>query len=177
MKISVYVGTSLDGFLARPDGDFSWLSRFGDAEAVAAYNEFMARIDAIVIGRNTFDVVMKFPDWPYEKPVFVLSSTIDAVPEKTKGRATLLSSPPGEVCDHLDSLGHSNIYIDGGLVIQSFLKEGLVDELIIAKVPVVIGSGIPLFGSVERDILFDHVRTTVASNGLVRSYYTRPRVA
>lgn len=173
MKTSVYVGTSLDGFIARADGDFAWLSQFGNDEAIDAYNEFMSRIDAIVIGRGTFDAVMKFPDWPYEKPVFVLSSSLSELPEKAKNKATLLSMPPSEVVKYLEGEDFENIYIDGGAVIQSFLKKDLIDELIIAKVPMIIGNGIPLFGHVETDIHFKHIRTTVASNGLVRSYYER----
>ena len=173
MKISAYVGTSLDGFIARKDGDFSWLSQFANDEAVAAYNEFTARIDAIVIGRGTFEGALKFPAWPYERPVYVLSSTINEVPEQAKGRAEILSMPPREIAEHLANKGFSNIYIDGGTVIQAFLKEGLIDELVIAKAPIIIGSGIPLFGHCETDISFKHIRTIVASNGLVRSYYER----
>lgn len=173
MKISAYVGTSLDGFIARKDGDFAWLSQFANDEAVAAYNEFIARIDVIVIGRGTFEEVLKFPDWPYDKPVFVLSSTFKEVPEKAIGKAEILSMTTQEISKHLASEGFSNIYVDGGTVIQAFLSEGLVDELIIAQVPLIIGNGIPLFGHGETDISFQHVRTAVGTNGLVRSYYER----
>ncbi|MEP6788030.1 MAG: dihydrofolate reductase family protein [Acidobacteriota bacterium] len=173
MKISAYVGKSLDGFIARKNGDFTWLSQFANDEAIAAYNEFMGRIDAIVIGRGTFDEVLKFPEWPYEKPVFVLSTSIGELPDAAIGKATLLSMSPRAIAEHLASEGFSNIYIDGGTVIQSFLKEGLVDELIIATVPILIGNGLSLFGEGEKDIPFRHVRTIVASNGLVRSYYDK----
>lgn len=173
MKISAYVGTSLDGFIARKDGDFSWLSQFANDEAVAAYNEFMARIDAIVIGRGTFEEVLKFPAWPYERPVFVLSTALKEMPDAATGKATILSMPPREIAEHLAQGEYSNLYIDGGTVIQSFLKAGLIDELVIARVPIIIGNGIPLFGHGETDILFTHVRTVVASNGLVRSYYEK----
>lgn len=173
MKISAFVGTSLDGFIARKNGDFAWLSRFADDEAVASYNEFMARIDAIVIGRGTFEEVLKFPAWPYQRPVFVLSRSMTATPVEAKGKAEILSMPPPEIVDHLSRKGLSRIYVDGGTVIQSFLKAGLMDELIIAKAPILIGNGIPLFGHGETDISYEHIRTTVASNGLVRSYYEK----
>ncbi len=173
MKISAYVGTSLDGFIARKDGDFSWLSQFANDEAVAAYNEFIARIDAIVIGRGTFEEVLKFPEWHYDKPVFVLSSTINELPDAAKDKATILSMPPREVLGHLVREGFSNIYVDGGTVIQSFLTEGLIDELIVATVPIIIGNGIPLFGHGETDISFRHIKTIVATNGLVRSFYEK----
>jgi len=80
---------------------------------------------------------------------------------------------PGELLSHLSSLGYSSIYVDGGKVIQAFLKEDLIDELIISKAPVLIGSGIPLFGYLDADLSFKHVRTMISANGLVRSYYKK----
>ena len=171
MKASVYIGTSLDGFIAREDGRLDWLIGFADDEAVKAYQEFTSGIDAILIGRGTFETVLGFPEWPYEKSVFVLSSSLNELPADLAGRATLISMPPREVLSHLVGLGFTSVYVDGGKVIQAFLKENLIDEFIIATVPVLIGSGIPLFGDLPRDLSFTHVRTTVASNGLVRSYY------
>jgi len=173
MKASVYIGTSLDGFIARADSDIDWLMKFADSDAVRSYNEFISGIDAIVIGRGTFEKVLTFPEWPYDKEVFVLSGSMTEMPGFTVGRATLLSMRPREVMDHLAGLGLKSAYIDGGKVIQSFLNEDLIDELIIAKVPILIGGGIPLFGNLSRDLAFTHIRTTNAPNGLVRSYYQR----
>jgi dihydrofolate reductase len=175
MNTRVYIGTSLDGFIARQDGDIDWLVQFANEEAIHAYNEFLKRIDAIVIGRGSFEKVLSFPSWPYEKEVFVLSSSIKEVPDKAKEKITILSMNPREVLSYLSNKGFSSVYIDGGKVIQEFLKEDLVDELIISKAPVLIGSGIPLFGHLEHDLSFKHVRTEVHSNGLVRSYYERKR--
>ena len=171
----VYIGTSLDGFIARADGAIDWLMEFADTAAVEAYNEFMADIDAIVIGRGTFETVLGFPSWPYDKPVFVLSRTIKVVPDNLKGSATVLSREPFELLQHLSENGFKAAYIDGGKVIQSFLAEDLVDSMIIARVPVVIGGGLPLFGYLNTDLVFDHVRTSTYPNGLVRSYYQRKR--
>jgi dihydrofolate reductase len=173
MKTIVFVGTSLDGFIARTDGEFDWLSRFANDEAIRAYEELIDRIDAIVIGRGTFEKVLSFPSWPYEKKVFVLSTRITEAPESIRKKVTILSMNPVALLGYLSSLGYSTIYIDGGKVIQDFLKEDLVDELIISKAPVLIGSGIPLFGYLDRDLEFKHTRTEVCSNGLVRSYYER----
>jgi dihydrofolate reductase len=173
VKTIVYIGTSLDGFIARKDGDIHWLTQFANEEAIDAYKELISRIDAIVIGRGTFDKVLTFPSWPYEKKVFVLSSSIKQVPEKVTDKVTVLSMKPTELLSYLTEKGFSSIYIDGGKVIQAFLKENLIDELIISKVPVLIGNGIPLFGYLDDDIQFSHIKTTVASNGLVRSYYHR----
>ena len=171
----VYIGTSLDGFIARTDGDIDWLVKFGDQDAVEAYNEFMAAIDVIVIGRGTFEKVLEFPSWPYDRPVFVLSRTLKDLPVSVKDKATVLSLEPAALLRHLSEKGFKAAYIDGGKVIQSFLAEDLIDSLIIAKVPVVIGSGLLLFGTLDRDITFDHMRTESYPNGLVRSYYQRKR--
>jgi len=173
MKTIVYIGTSLDGFIARKDGDIDWLTQFANEEAVDAYKELVSRIDAIVIGRGTFEKVLTFPSWPYDKKVFVLSSSIKQVPEKVVDKVTVLSMKPIALLRYLSEKGFSSLYVDGGKVIQDFLKENLIDELIISKVPVLIGTGIPLFGDLDFDIQFNHVKTTVASNGLVRSYYHR----
>jgi dihydrofolate reductase len=171
----VYIGTSLDGFIARTDGDISWLVKFGDADAIDAYNEFIATVDVIVIGRGTYETVLGFPSWPYGKPVFILSRTVTDMPDHLRNKATITSLAPSELLRHLSGQGFKAAYIDGGKVIQSFLAADLIDSLIIAKVPVVIGSGIPLFGSVDNDINFEHVRTSTYANGLVRSYYKRKR--
>ena len=175
MKTTVYIGTSLDGFIARNDGDIDWLTRFANDEAILAYDEFMSGIDAIVIGRGTFEKVLTFPSWPYEKKAFVLSTSIKQVPDILREKITVLSMKPKELLNYLSGNGFSSIYVDGGKVIQAFLKEDLIDNLIISKVPVLIGSGIPLFDYLDTDLQFGHIQTQVSSNGLVRSYYERQR--
>jgi dihydrofolate reductase len=173
MKTIVYVGTSLDGFIAREDGNFDWLSQFANDKAIHAYKELISRIDAIVIGRGTFEKVLTFPTWPYEKKVFVLSTTIKQIPDLLKEKVIVLSIKPKELLLYLSGLGFSSVYIDGGKVIQDFLKEQLIDELIISTVPILIGKGIPLFSHLDNDIRFTHIRTEAQSNGLVRSYYEK----
>lgn len=177
MKTTVFIGTSLDGFIARENGDIDWLVHYANDEAVHAYEEFISRIDAIVIGRGTFEKVLGFPEWPYQKKlkVFVLSNSIKEVPGSVREKVTLLSMKPGELLNYLSGKGFSAVYIDGGKVIQDFLKEDLIDELIISKAPVLIGSGIPLFGHLAIDIQFKHEKTEVYSNGLVRNCYKRKR--
>jgi len=171
----VYIGTSLDGFIARKDGSFDWLSKFADGDAVGAYENFMAGIDVIVIGRHTFETVLDFPAWPYERPVVVLSHTIREVPQRLLENVSLVRLEPKDLLSELFEKGFRSAYIDGGNVIQSFLADDLVDELIIARVPVVLGDGIPLFGYLSHDLEFEHRRTATFSSGLIRSYYTRPR--
>jgi dihydrofolate reductase len=173
MKTTAYIGTSLDGFIARKDGDINWLTQFENQEVNQNYEEFISAIDVIVIGRATFEKVLTFPSWPYKKKVFVLSNHFKQIPDSIKETVTILSMKPKEVLDYLSDNGFSNIYVDGGKVIQSFLKENLIDELIITRVPILIGSGIPLFGELDNDIQFKHIQTKVYSNGLVMSLYKR----
>ncbi|HEX3167874.1 MAG TPA: dihydrofolate reductase family protein [Chitinophagaceae bacterium] len=175
MKTTVYVGTSLDGFIARKDGDIDWLVKYQNKEVHDSYNEFINRIDAMVIGRGTFEKVLSFPEWPYEKKVFVLSTSLKQIPGTLNEKATLVAMKPAELLNYLSDKGFSNIYIDGGKVIQSFLREDLVDELIITKVPELIGTGIPLFGYLDNDLRFEHIKTNIYSDGLVKSQYKRKR--
>jgi len=175
MKTTVYVGTSLDGFIARKDGDIDWLVKYQNKEVHDSYNEFISRIDAMVIGRGTYEKVLSFPEWPYEKKVFVLSTSLKQIPGTLNEKATLVAMKPAELLNYLSDKGFSNIYIDGGKVIQSFLREDLVDELIITKVPELIGTGISLFGYLDNDLRFEHIKTNIYSDGLVKSQYKRKR--
>ena len=175
MKTTVYVGTSLDGFIARKDGDIDWLVKYQNKEVHDSYNEFISRIDAMVIGRGTYEKVLSFPEWPYEKKVFVLSTSLKQISGILNEKATLVAMKPAELLNYLSDKGFSNIYIDGGKVIQSFLREDLVDELIITKVPELIGTGIPLFGYLDNDLRFEHIKTNIYSDGLVKSQYKRKR--
>ena len=173
MKTIAYIGTSLDGFIARKDGEIDWLIHFDDQEINQSYSEFIKDIDAIVIGRGTYEKVLTFPTWFYQQKVFVLSSQIKQIPESLKEKVTVLSMQPKELLLHLSNKGYSKIYLDGGKVIQSFLNEDLLDELIITRVPVLIGNGISLFGWLDRDISFKHIETYIFSNGLVKSHYQK----
>lgn len=175
MRTSVYVGASLDGFIARNNGDIDWLVTFENNEVSESYRNFISKIDAIVMGRGTFEKVLTFPSWPYEKKVFVLSTSLTKVPDVVKEKATLLSMKPKELLKHLSNRGFKSLYIDGGQVIQSFLREDLIDELTVTRIPVLIGNGIPLFGHLENDLHFKHLRSEVLSNGLVESRYERKR--
>ena len=175
MKTSVYIGTSLDGFIAKTDGNIDWLTQYANDDAIHAYEEFMNGIDAIVIGRGTFEKILTFPSWPYEKKAFVLSTSLKQLPDTLNDKAIILSMKPKELLTYLSGMGFSSIYVDGGKVIQDFLKEDAIDELIISKVPLLIGNGIPLFGFLSADLKFKHMRTEIQSNGLVRSYYKRER--
>lgn len=169
MKASVFVGTSVDGFIARPNGDLDFLPPGGGEPH--GYTEFMDSVDALVIGRKTFETVLGFGTWPYgEKPVFVLS-TNDLAPAPVGAIVERMSGEPAEIASQLDARGIGHVYVDGGLTIQRFLRAGLIQRLIITRVPVLIGNGVPLFGHLPHDIRLRHVATRHYPSGLVQSEY------
>jgi dihydrofolate reductase len=169
MSISVFVGASVDGFIARRDGTFDFLDEGGGEPH--GFEEFLASVDAIVMGRNTYEVVLPFPEWPYgDKRVVVLSSRPLELPAG-RGRLEQMSGSPAEIVARLAATGAHHLYVDGGITIQQFLRAGLVDRLIVSRVPVLIGDGIPLFGSVPSDVKLRHVATRAFAGGLVQSEY------
>lgn len=170
MTASVFVGASVDGFIARPDGGLDWLPEGGGEPH--GYAEFMAGIDALVIGRNTFEIVLAFDPWPYgDKRVVVLSSHPVDLAAVRGGNVEQMAGTPAEIVAALAASGAHRLYIDGGITIQRFLRAGLIDRLIITRVPVLIGEGVPLFGSLPGDVRLDHVATSAYPSGLVQSEY------
>ena len=173
MKASVFIAASMDGYIARPDGSLDWLhAGAGSAPVDYGYDAFMATVDALVIGRKTYETVLGFPKWPYgAKPVFVLSSGLLA-PAPEGAVLEQLSGEPRDIVLQLEGRGIRHIYVDGGDTIQRFLRAGLIQRLIVNRIPVLIGSGIPLFGETGRDLVLEHVVTRVYATGLVQSEYT-----
>jgi len=170
MKGSVFIATSLDGFIAREDGALDWLPAGGGEPH--GYTEFMDTVDALVIGRKTFETVLGFDAWPYgTKPVIVLSATLSELNAPDGAVCDLMCGTPDEISSRLAQSGMKHLYIDGGVTIQGFLEAGLIQELTITRIPVLLGSGIPLFGLVSRDIRLDHVVTRAYASGMVQSKY------
>lgn len=170
MTVSVFIGTSVDGFIARLNGDLDFLPEGGGEPH--GYDEFMASTDALVIGRKTFETVLAFPTWPYgDKRVVVLSSHPLDLSVVSGGVVEQMGGPPAEIVSQLTATGAHNLYIDGGITIQRFLRAGLIQRLIITRVPVLIGEGIPLFGSLPHDVRLQHVATRHYPSGLVQSEY------
>jgi dihydrofolate reductase len=169
MTVSVFIGTSVDGFIARPNGDLDFLPPGGGEPH--GYNEFIATVDTIVIGRKTFETVLAMESWPYgDKRVVVLSSRpIDM--SRAGGVVGQMAGPPGEIVSQLAASGAHHLYIDGGITIQGFLRAGLIQRLVITRVPVLIGDGVPLFGTLPGDIRLHHVATRHYASGLVQSEY------
>src|ERR1700691_581987 len=170
MMVSVFVGTSLDGFLARPNGDLDFLPPGGGEPH--GYDEFIASVDAIVIGRKTFETVLTLGPWPYgNKRVVVLSSHPIDLSAAVGGLVEQMAGPPLQIVSQLAASGARHVYVDGGITIQGFLRAGLIQRLIITRVPVLIGDGIPLFGALPGDIRLRHVATRHYPSGLVSSEY------
>ena len=168
MKASVFIGTSVDGFIARANGDLDWLPSSDEAHG---YDEFIATVDALVMGRKTFETVLAFGAWPYgTKPVFVLS-TRTLAPAPPGAVVEHLSGEPSEIFSQLAARDFQHIYVDGGITIQRFLRAGLIQRLTITRVPVLIGDGIPLFGPLQHDLSLRHVATRQYASGLVQSEY------
>ena len=170
MMASVFIGTSLDGFIARPNDDLDFLPPGGGEPH--GYNEFIASVDAIVIGRKTFEKVLTMGPWPYgDKRVVVLSSRPLDLSKAVGGVFEHMAGTPAEIVSQLAATGAHHLYIDGGITIQRFLRAGLIQRLIITRVPVLIGEGVPLFGALPHDIRLRHVATRHYPSGLVQSEY------
>lgn len=170
----VFLGLSVDGFIARPDGDLSWLTSRGEAAGDAGFTPFVESVDALVMGRGTYEVIAGEADWPYlGRPVHVLSSTVaaDADPRIT------VHARFDDAVAALDAAGYRRVYVDGGRTVRSFLAAGLIDELTLSRVPVLIGQGPSLFGPLPSDVDLEHVRTEVLGGGMVQTTYRvlRPR--
>jgi dihydrofolate reductase len=168
--VSVFIGTSVDGFIARKNDDLDFLPEGGGEPH--GYNEFMASVDALVIGRRTYEKVLTFGAWPYgSKRVVVLSSRPIDLSVVRGGVVEQMAGEPAEIVAQLAARGVHNLYIDGGVTIQRFLRAGMIQRLIITRVPVLIGDGVPLFGTLLHDIRLRHIATRHYPSGLVQSEY------
>ncbi len=174
LRASAFIATSLDGYIAREDGSLDWLIGATHSADDHGYTAFMATIDTLIMGRSTFEKVLIFGEWPYTaKRVVVLSSTLtrETIPQALQEAVEVHSGPIPALMDFLQGSGARSLYLDGGKVIQGFLRLGLLNEITITRIPVLIGSGIPLFGELERDIRLQHLKTTAYESGFVQSTY------
>ena len=170
MTVSVFIGTSVDGFIARPNGALDFLPEGGGEPH--GYTEFIASVDAIVIGRKTFETVLAFEAWPYgDKRVVVLSNRPVDFSTVRGGVVEQMAGPPADIVSQLAATGAHHLYVDGGVTIQGFLRAGVIHRLVITRVPVLIGRGIPLFGTLPHDVRLKHISTRHFPSGLVQSEY------
>lgn len=174
MRASVFIATSLDGYIARPDGALDWLPG-ADGSALPedhGYDAFFASVDVVVLGRGSFEAVRAFSPWPYgDKPVRVLAHGALELPAALRATVAVRRGTPAEIVEGLAREGFGHAYVDGGRTIQDFLRAGLVQKLTLTRVPVLLGAGIPLFGALPHDVPLLHVRTRAFANGLVQSEY------
>ncbi len=174
MKLSVFCGISVDGFLARRDGALDFLPEEPEEHG---YTDFMASVDTLLIGRKTFEIVMGFEGWVYgDKRVVVLSSgPLDLSAARARGgKVEHLDGTPESIAARLEASGARHVYVDGGVTIQGFLRAGLIQRLIVTRVPVLIGDGLPLFGALAQDVRLEHVATRTYPSGLVQTEYAVP---
>lgn len=175
MKASVYIATSLDGFIARRDGSIDWLN---EAHGLVpegedcGFKSFMDSVDALIMGRKTFEQVLSFGQWPYgNTPLIVLSHNPVTIPSHLPDTVSCSSEAPPALLERLSTQGINHVYVDGGSTIQGFLVESLIDEITITRIPVAIGDGIPLFGSMSKDLKLSHVGTKTYDFGFIQTTY------
>lgn len=169
----VFIATSLDGFIARQDGDIGWLLERDDPTEDHGYERFIADIDVIVMGRGTYEAIRHLSPWPYDRPVLLLSATLRQadLPPEHAGKLRITDQSPQAAMAMLAAEGYRRAYIDGGRVIQSFLRAGLIADLVITRVPVLLGQGRSLFGASGPEIALVHEQTESFASGLVQSRY------
>ncbi len=173
----VFIATSLDGYIADKEDKIDWLHAIPNPDHDdMGFNTFISSVDAIVMGRTTFETVLGFGiDWPYKIPVFVLSTTLSAVPDELVGKVQLVKGSIQEILKIIHDQGYHDLYIDGGTTIQGFLKEDLIDQLIISTIPVLLGGGSPLFGALDNTLAFEHVKASRFLDAIVQNEYRRKR--
>lgn len=169
----VFIATSLDGYIARPDGDIGWLLQRDDPAEDHGYQDFIADKDVIVMGRGSYEQVLGFDRWPYDRPVVVLSKQLAGtpVPAALQGKVRFSGLDPVEAMAELEGQGVRRVYVDGGQVVQSFIRAGLVEDMVLTTVPVLIGAGRSLFGTLPRDLDLALVASRSFPSGLVQSTY------
>lgn len=174
---SVFIATSLDGYIADKNGEIGWLDSIPIPDNIdMGYDDFTSQIDALVMGRTTFETVCGFDiDWPYQKPVFVLSNTLEEIPEKFKDKARLVKGKLTDILEQIYQSGHYRLYIDGGVTIQSFLKEDLIDDMVITTIPILLGGGSPLFAELPQELEFECTSSEIYVNKIVQNNFVRIR--
>ncbi|WP_261905005.1 dihydrofolate reductase family protein [Vibrio fortis] len=177
MSNIVFIAASLDGYIADKEGGLDWLQSVPNPDNDdLGYNALMERVDALVMGRNTMDIVLSFGiDWPYTKPVYVLSNTLTEVPTELEGKVFLVKGELSTIVSDLNKQGLKDLYIDGGVTIQSFLKEDLIDEMIITTIPILLGGGSPLFGELTSPLHFELKNSETYLGQIVQSQFIRKR--
>jgi dihydrofolate reductase len=176
-KNSVFIATSIDGYIADVNGGIDWLDTIPEINDIdSGYEAFTSQIDALVMGRVTYETVLGFDiDWPYKKPVFVLSNTITSISDELRGKVHIVKGSLNEILEQIHQQGYHRLYIDGGRLIQSFLKEDLIDEMVITIIPVLLGGGYSLFGEQSQMLTFKCIVSKHYLNSIVQNHFVRSR--
>lgn len=169
----VFIATSLDGFVARTDHRIDWLTKQPTAGEEHGYEAFMDGVDGIIMGRGSYENVLTFGDWPYSKPVVVMSRSLSPsdLPLTLRDKVRLTSLTPAALMQSLAKDGWARAYVDGGKVVQSFIRDGLIDDIVLATIPILIGEGLSLFGAIEADIDLELLHTAAFPSGIVQTHY------
>jgi len=174
-KCSVFIATSLDGFISRDNGSIDWLMKANTLVPPGedgGYKSFISTVDGLVMGRNSYEKVLSFDEWPYgDLPVVVLSSQTITIPEQLRPCVSTSTETPLALVQRLSKQGAKHLYIDGGVTIQGFLSNNLINEMTITLVPVLLGSGRSLFGALKHDIELQHILTRTLNGGFVQIKY------
>lgn len=171
MKISVFIGLSLDGYIAGDGGSLDFLNLYSDPGEDYGYAKFMESVDCLLMGRKTFEVIASFPEWPYQKKVFVITSNTNSLKEPHLQQVEPISGSPKDVVKYLKEKGYTHIYLDGGITISHFLKDNLVTDMTLSFLPHILGAGVQLFqaGLGEKKLQLQSSRAY--PSGIVKNEY------
>ena len=183
LKCSVYIATSVDGYIATQDGGVEWLENAGNPESGdrepvgdCGFAAYMASVDCMIMGRKCMEMIASFDltpeQWPYGNiPIFVISNTVKSPPESLGNRVKMYSGDLAVLTEQLASDGYNHAYIDGGATITSFIDLGLLDEICVTQIPILLGGGLPLFGKIDRHIKLENAEVAAFSNDFIQWKY------
>lgn len=172
MKVSAFIAVTADGFIARKNGALDWIPSTEGMDEDFGFQPFLESVDALVMGRKTYEFVVASHQWPYgNKKVFVLSDSLKSLSSAIPSSVEIKPPIAGDIYSELKEMGLLHVYVDGGQTIQSFLNAGLLSELILTQIPILIGDGVRLFGKTKKDIKLKHIETMVYTNGFVQNHY------
>ncbi|MBF0379570.1 MAG: dihydrofolate reductase [Magnetococcales bacterium] len=169
----IYMATSLDGFVARNNHSLDWLMKQKIEGEDHGFDDFMDSVNGIIMGSGSFKNVLTLGPWPYKKPVIVMSRSLvdEDIPTELKGKVRLTQLSQQELMLSLEKEGWKRAYVDGGKLVQSFIRSGLIQDMTITSIPILIGDGLRLFGPVDNDIDLELTKSESFSSGLVQNHY------
>ncbi|MEM9216524.1 MAG: dihydrofolate reductase family protein [Cyanobacteria bacterium P01_F01_bin.150] len=170
MKTTYYVASSLDGFIAESDGAVDFLDIIGAEPNTDAYDQFFAGVDALLMGRRTYDQVLGFGEWPYgDRPCWVMTHR-----ELDPNSATVgaIAGTPQQVHGQIAARSYQHLWLVGGANLAAqFLHQGLIDQIVVSLLPIVLGQGIPLFSNLPDQVLLSLNDVTARDCGIVELTY------